>query len=493
MAHNLVVSDEPMRPRAVFRPARPGRPIHPCAVRAYDIRGVAGRDVTAEGVRRLGFAYAALARSRGLRRIAVGRDGRLSSPGLERALVTGLVDGGMSVLRIGLGPTPKLAFAVRALGLDGGLMVTASHNPPNENGIKLLLGAERIHGAALAALVGSSGSPAPGGAAVTVDVSDAYLDALAGAATALRPLKVAWDCGNGATGPMVEQLVRRLPGEHLVLNGKVDGRFPNHHPDPAVAANLSQLQAAVRRGGCDIGFAFDGDGDRIGVVDGSGEPVWSDHLLLFLARDLLARRPGAAVIADVKSSRLLFDGVAAAGGRAVMAPSGYVLVREAMRRQGALLAGELSGHIFFSDEWDGTDDALYAAIRTLAAVSRPGRALADFRRSLPATFATPEMRIPTPRARAVIDQIARLLGRPSADPAMGVRETSADGWWLVRASGTEAKITCRCEAGDPEALERLKGVLRARLQTCGVEPPAELMVQETTGAGCSPSNARASR
>lgn len=446
----------------------PGPCIHPAAVRAYDIRGVAGREVTAAGVRALGLSYAAAARERGLARIAVGRDGRLSSPGLERALVGGLVAGGLQVVRIGLGPTPKLAFAVRRLGLDGGIMVTASHNPPNENGLKLLLGAERLHGAALAELVETPGRPVPGGRAEDASVCEAYVAALARAAAGIRPLSVAWDCGNGATGPAVEQLVRRLPGRHVLLNTAVDGRFPNHHPDPAVAANLAQLGQAVRDNGCDLGIAFDGDGDRIGVVDEAGEPLWADQLLLLLACDLLERRPGAAVVADVKSSRRLFEGVSACGGRPVMAPSGYVLVREAMRRERALLAGELSGHIFFAD-WHGTDDALYAAIRTLAALSRRDRSLGDFRRALPPSCATPELRLPCPNAAEVVREAADRLDLPDLDPAMGIRRDTEDGWWLIRASGTEPKITCRCEADTPDALDRVQASLRAHLKACGVE------------------------
>lgn len=459
-------------PLRALRPARPA--IDPRAVRAYDIRGLAGRQVTAAGVRRLGLNYATLARERGLSRIGVGRDGRLSSPRLERALVAGLVAGGMQVERIGLGPTPKLGFAVRALGLDGGIMVTASHNPPAENGLKLLLGAERIHGEALRSLTSMRGSPAPGGRTRSVSICEDYIAALAAQASDLRPLKVAWDCGNGATGPAVRRLTERLPGEHVLLNAEVDGRFPSHHPDPAVADNLAQLRAAVLAHGCDIGIAFDGDGDRIGVVDETGEPIWADLLLLFLARDLLARRPGCAVVGDVKSSRLLFDGVREAGGLPLMAPSGYVLVREAMQSHGALLAGELSGHIFFADAWDGTDDALYAAIRTLGALSRSGDRLSAFRATLPASFSTPELRIACARASQVVQDAAAMVAHNALDPSLGVRAISDDGWWLLRASGTEPKITCRCESPTPEGLARLRTALAGLLRALGVEPPPGL-------------------
>ena len=388
----------------------------------------------------------------------------------------GLVQGGMAVHRIGLGPTPMLAFAVRRLGLDGGIMVTASHNPPDENGFKLLLGQERLHGAALADLAASRGARAPGGEVVNVDVLDAYVDRLAQAAGGARPLKVVWDCGNGASGPAVERLAARAPGVHRLLHTEVDGRFPNHHPDPAVEANLAELRSTVLAGGFDLGVAFDGDGDRIGVVDEAGEVLWADQLLLFLAREVLAATPGATIVADVKSSAVLFDGVHAAGGRAVMSPSGYVLVRETMRREGALLGGELSGHVFYADRWDGTDDGLYVAARLLCALSRSldlgEGGLAAFRHALPRVVTTPELRIACaePRKSQVLaDVAARLRARGLiVDPALGLRVEDDDGWWLLRGSGTEPKLTLRCEGRDAAALARIKASLAAELAKAGL-------------------------
>jgi phosphomannomutase len=287
-------------------------------------------------------------------------------------------------------------------------------------------------------------------------------------------MRIAWDCGNGATGPAVRRLSRRLAGRHVLLNGDVDGRFPNHHPDPAVAANLEQLGQAVRANGCDLGVAFDGDGDRIGVVDESGAPVASDLLLLYLAGDLLRERPGAGVVGDVKCSQLLFDGVRALGGRAVVAPSGYVLIRQAMRRERALLAGELSGHIFFAERLNGVDDALYAAVRTLAACTRSGETLGAFRARLPASLATPELRIACPGAERIVrETAARAAPGEPFDPAMGLRKTTPDGWWLLRASGTEAKLTGRCEAATPAGLRRLQAEVAGELAVAGLEAPAE--------------------
>ncbi len=442
------------------------------AVRAYDVRGRVGEHFQVSHGRCLGLAYAALARSRGLSRIAVGRDGRLTSPAIEAELVDGLVAGGMEVTRLGLGPTPMTAFAVRQLKLDGAVQVTASHNPPDENGFKLMLGAERIHGAALRELARSTGEPAPGGSVRDADVRELYVERLAEAAVHIPALAVAWDSGGGATGEVVERLVRRLPGRHVLLSTAVDGRFPDHHPDPAVEANLEPLKAAVLREGCDLGLAFDGDGDRIGVVDETGAVIWADQLLLFLAAGLLQAHPGATVVADVKSSGVLFAGVEALGGRAQVAPSGYVLVREAMAKSGARLGGELSGHVFFSDYGDGTDDALYVAVQVLCELGRRGGPLSAFRGSLPAVVATPELRIACPEARkaAVVREVAdRTAGRGGDyDPQLGLRVRSADGWWLLRASGTEPKLTARCEAADAPALDRLVADLRAELATSGI-------------------------
>lgn len=451
-----------------FRPHR----IPPSAVRAYDIRGMVGREIHRPGAYALGLSYAAAAREARVGRIGVGRDGRLSSATLEQALVWGLIDGGLYVERFGLGPTPMLGFAARRRGLEGAIMVTASHNPPGENGFKIMMGHERLYGARLRMLVQRRGGQRRCGWARRIEILDDYVDELVRAADGLSPMKIAWDCGHGATGPVVELLSARIPGEHLLLNTRVDGRFPAHHPDPAVARNLAQLARTVLAHRCDIGVAFDGDGDRLGVVDSRGRIVWADQLLLLLARDLLVRRPGAAVVADVKCSQVLFNGVEQAGGRISLSPSGYVLVREAMQRENAVLAGELSGHIFFGEAWGGVDDALYAAIRTFHAVSRLPGGLAAFYDSLPPTFATPELRLPCPEARKadVVREVAARLAAEGAsfDPGLGLRVERPGGWWLLRASGTEPKLTCRCEASRPEGLEQLRGELRDQLALSGI-------------------------
>ncbi|HEY8570949.1 phosphomannomutase/phosphoglucomutase [Phenylobacterium sp.] len=466
-------SDEVAPQRSYERPVPELKRIRAEAVRAYDIRGVAGRDIDPDGAYALGLAYAASARDAGLSRIGVGRDGRLSSPTLEQALVWGLMDGGLRVERVGLCPTPLLGYAVRELALDGAIMVTASHNPPAENGFKILMGERRVHGEALRKLVEAPCARGACGSSRRLSVIETYVADLLQAAAEMAPLKVAWDCGNGATGPVVERLAPHLPGRHHLLNTRVDGRFPAHHPDPAVAANLSQLAECVVTNGCDLGVAFDGDGDRIGVVDAQGRILWADQLILLLARDLLARTPKATVVADVKCSKVLFDGVEQAGGRAVLSPSGYVHVRETMLAQKALLGGELSGHIFFADGWGGVDDALYAAVRTFLAVSRLPGGLAAFRESLPPSFATPELRIACPEARKaelVAEVAERLAGEgASFDAKLGLRIETADGWWLLRASGTEPKLTCRCESLHPDGLDRLRADLKRHLKLSGLD------------------------
>lgn len=443
------------------------------AIRAYDIRGLAGRDIDRAGAYTLGLSYAGAARKAGVKRVGVARDGRLSSPTLEQALVWGLMDGGLRIERLGIGPTPMLVFAVHELDLGGAIMVTASHNPAAENGFKIFLGEQRVHGDALSALVQSSCERGVCGSARRGSVLDAYVAELARAAKGMAALKVAWDCGHGATAPVIERLAPLLPGHHILLNTRVDGSFPAHDPDPAAPENLAQLADIVIANGCDLGVAFDGDGDRLGVVDAQGRILWVDQLLLLLARDLLARRPGAGVAADVKCSKVLFDGVVAAGGWCELSPSGYVLVRETMLQKGAQLGGELSGHIFFEDGQGASDDAIYAAIQTFQAISRLNGGLAAFRDSLPPSFATRELRIPCPEARKpeVVAEVTQRLAQEGAtvDCRYGVRVETADGWWLLRASGTESKLTCRCESVHPDGLDRLRGELRRQLQLSGIE------------------------
>jgi phosphomannomutase len=446
--------------------ARDAPLVNPRLIRSYDLRGQVGTDLTQADAKALGLSYAAALQSG--RRVAVGYDGRLTSPALETALVAGLVAGGAIVERIGLGPTGMLYHAVHSRDLDGGIMITGSHNPPDQNGFKLLIGKDPVCGAALAALVRQGGHERSCGSAEHVLVLHDYVARLLAASDGADSLCIGWDPGNGATGEVLAHLVERLPGEHRIINGGIDGRFPGHHPDPSVAANLEPLQALVRSQNLDLGIAFDGDGDRIGVVDRDGEILWPDQLILLLAEDLLDTYPGAPIVADVKSSRVLFDGIASAGGRPVMAPSGYVLIREAMLREQAPMAGEMSGHIFFADRWTGTDDALHVAMRLLATLGRID--LASFRARLPRTVATPELRLPCPdalKSEILAAVEAGLDG--SIDRTDGLRVTRPEGWWLLRASGTEPKLTARIEAWDGAGLETLRADLFGRLAHAGLK------------------------
>ncbi|MFN4089136.1 MAG: phosphoglucomutase/phosphomannomutase PgmG [Alphaproteobacteria bacterium] len=451
----------------------------PTILREYDIRGTIGDTLNPADARAIGRAYAKVLSRTGGRRVAVAYDGRLSSPELELALVDGLVRSGCEVLRIGRGPTPMLYFAVWHLDADAGIMITGSHNPPDQNGFKMMLGRKPFYGeqiqeigriAAAADFVDGTGDQRQ------VAVVDEYLDALAAAYTGTRPLRVAWDNGNGAAGEVLQALVARLPGEHVLLNETIDGTFPAHHPDPTVAENLEQIQEAVRSRGCDIGIAFDGDADRIGVVDGQGRIVWADQLLILLARAVLAEHPGATIISDVKASQILFDAIAAAGGRPLMYKTGHSLIKSKMAETKSPLAGEMSGHIFFADRWYGFDDALYVAVRTLSILASSETSFADFRDSLPALVNTPELRFPCPESRkfAVVTEVRDRLAAAGADVdgIDGARVKTADGWWLLRASNTQAVLVARCEAKDEAGLARLKTALAEQLEASAVAVPA---------------------
>ncbi|MSO76010.1 MAG: phosphomannomutase/phosphoglucomutase [Alphaproteobacteria bacterium] len=450
----------------------------PTILREYDIRGIVGKTLSVDDARAIGSAFGAMVWNDGGRRVAVGYDGRHSSPSLEAALVAGLVAAGLDVSRIGLGPTPMLYFSVFNEGLDGGVMVTGSHNPPDYNGFKMMLGLKPFYGEAIQELGRiSAGGPGgrTGGRSRALAIDAAYIDRVVRDHGGGRPLKVAWDAGNGAGGTVLRRITDRLPGTHVLLNDTVDGDFPAHHPDPTVAENLVQLQAAVRREGCDLGIAFDGDGDRIGVVDGEGHILWADQLLVLLARDVLGGRPGATIISDVKASQVLFDAIAEAGGQPLMWRTGHSLIKAKMAETKSPLAGEMSGHIFFADRYYGYDDAFYVAVRTLDILSRSSGSLADFRRRLPPVVNTPELRFPCPETRkfAVLAEVKARLKAAGAtvDDTDGVRVKTADGWWLLRASNTQDVLVARCEAGDEAGLGRLRASLLAELHASDVEAP----------------------
>jgi phosphomannomutase len=452
----------------------------PSILREYDIRGIVGDTLTAADARAIGRVFASIVARAGGRRVAVGYDGRLSSPALEAALVEGLMASGMAVTRIGLGPTPMLYFAATTLETDGAVMVTGSHNPPNYNGFKMMLGRKPFFGQAIAALGAAAAAgdviPESAGREHAEDIRAAYIARLRedydGGA---RALNVVWDPGNGAAGAVLDQLIATLPGTHTVINGAVDGRFPAHHPDPTVPANLKDLIAAVGAQGADLGIAFDGDADRIGIVDDQGEILFGDQIMVLLARDVLRARPGATIIADVKASQVLFDEIKAAGGVPLMWKTGHSLIKAKMAETGAPLAGEMSGHIFFADRWYGFDDALYAAVRLLGILARMAGKLSAARAALPALAATPELRFDCAESRkfATIAEVAARLRAAGAtvNDTDGVRVQTADGWWLLRASNTQAVLVARAEAKDQAGLERLKAAIADQLTRSGLDAP----------------------
>lgn len=452
-------------------------------LREYDIRGTVGKNLNAPDATALGHAFGTMVVRAGGQRVAVGFDGRTHSPGLESALVEGLVATGIKVDRIGLGPTPMLYFAVQHLSADAGIMVTGSHNPPDQNGFKMLVAkhltgggpvySERIK--ELAALSLAANYERAQGSAQKIDVSDAYVARLAQDYRGDRPLKIVWDCGNGAAGDIVQRLIKKLPGEHTVLYAEVDGRFPNHHPDPSEEKNLLDLQAAVTTHKADLGIAFDGDADRIGAVDGQGRSIMGDQLLAIYSADVLKDNPGATVIADVKASQVLFDHIASHGGKPLMWKTGNPHIKVKMAETGAPLGGEMSGHIMFADRYYGYDDAVYAAVRLISLLASSTMSLADLRDSLPVMVTAPQVQINVDERRkfALIDELKERLLREKANVNTmdGVRVTTPDGWWLLRASNTQAVLVARAEARDEAGLTRLKQCLVDEIKACGLEPP----------------------
>ena len=448
-------------------------------LREYDIRGVVGETLFEEDAKAVGRAFGTMVRRAGGKRVAAGYDGRLSSPELAAALREGLASTGLEVVSIGMGPTPMLYFAVYHLDADGGIQVTGSHNPPDYNGFKMMLGKAPVWGEQIQGLGKSSaqGDLETGdGSIEEVDLFEAYVDRLLADFHGTRELSVVWDAGNGASGPAMVELARRLPGRHECLFAEVDGRFPNHHPDPTVPENLEDLIAAVTEGGFELGIAFDGDGDRIGVVDGQGRVLFGDQILQVLAADVLQRHPGATIIADVKASKSLFDEIERLGGKPLMWKTGHSLIKSKMVETKAPLSGEMSGHIFYKDGFYGYDDALYVAIRLLDILARGEKTMADWRDGMVETFNTPEVRFECPEARKfeVITEVKSYLADHGADvdATDGVRVTRPEGWWLLRASNTQPALITRCEATSTEELESLKREVRDALAHVGLTAPA---------------------
>lgn len=463
---------------------------HPSVLREYDIRGTVGATLDAADAYALGRSFATLVLREGRKCVAVGYDGRLSSPMLEEALVAGLCASGADVCRIGLGPTPMLYFATASLPqvLDG-IQITGSHNPPEQNGFKIVFEGGPFFGPDILDLgrLAARGDWVRGdGTAELINIMDDYVERLLLGLDGIAPdaalrfapdgFAIGWDTGNGAAGPVVERLVARWPAgircRHVLLHTPVDGTFPGHHPDPSVEANLTDLRSAVARGRLDFGLAFDGDGDRLGVVDAHGRTLAGDQLLMMLAEDVLRRQAGGTVIADIKTSDAVFERVRALGGTPLMWKAGHSHIKSKMKETGAVLGGEVTGHVFLADDYYGYDDALYAAVRVIAATVHLERSVADLLDAMPKLVNTPELRFPVIEARkfAVIDDVRTRLEGEGADVVAidGVRVTTPDGWWLLRASNTESLLTARAESTSEAGLIRLLAALDAQLAASGV-------------------------
>ncbi|MDN3647030.1 phosphomannomutase/phosphoglucomutase [Pontixanthobacter aestiaquae] len=454
----------------------------PTVLREYDIRGIIGETLGPDDARAIGRSFATLLKRAGGSKVAVCYDGRVSSPILESALVEGLNGSGCDVVRVGMGPTPMLYYAAASANdVDGGIQITGSHNPANYNGFKMVFQGRPFFGEDILTIgrMAEAGDWIDGvGGVEDRDILDEYIDRLVAGfgdidQSALAGLKVGWDNGNGAAGPALEKLAARLPGEHHLLYTDVDGNFPNHHPDPTVEANLEDLRALVAEKNLDFGVAFDGDGDRIGAIDGEGRVIWGDQLLMIYAEELLQRMPGSTIIADVKASRALFDHVSAHGGKPVMWKTGHSLIKSKMKETGSPLAGEMSGHVFFADEYYGYDDALYAGVRLITAAARLGKSVTELRGAMPNMINTPEMRFQVDESRkfAAIDEVKERLANSPAqvDGTDGVRVTTDDGWWLLRASNTQDVLVARAESESEAGLERLMAQIDEQLALSGLE------------------------
>ncbi len=455
---------------------------HSTVLREYDIRGIIGETLGEADAYAIGRGFATLLGRAGGRKIAVGYDGRTSSPMLEEALVRGINDAGLDAVRIGLGPTPMLYYAeASAEDVQGGIQITGSHNPANYNGFKMVFMGRPFFGDDIQQLgrMAAAGDWATGkGGHERREVLHAYvermIEGLAGIdRAALGNLRIGWDAGNGAAGPALELLTQNLPGEHHLLFTEVDGTFPNHHPDPTEEKNLADLKALVADKKLDFGIAFDGDGDRIGAIDGQGRVIWGDQLLMIYAEDLLRMEPGYAIIADVKASRALFERVSQLGGRPLMWKTGHSLIKSKMKEIGAPLAGEMSGHVFFAHQYYGFDDALYAAVRLIAASARLGKSVTELRWAMPQLVNTPELRFQVDESRkfAVIDEVKARLSADGADvdATDGVRVSTADGWWLLRASNTQDVLVARAESSDQAGLDCLMEQIDAQLAASGLK------------------------
>ncbi len=444
--------------------------LDPSLFKAYDIRGIVDASLTPQACEHIGRAYATLARARGQRAVYISRDGRDSGPRLSAALSAGLRAGGLDVIDLGMNATPMLYFACATGDATNGIQITGSHNPPEYNGLKMVLGGDALHGddiLALRDLTVSEAYASGSGALRQASIVEPYLQRIVSDVRLARPMRVAVDCGNGVAGAFAPELLRRLGCQVTELFCEVDGSFPNHHPDPADPHNLEDLQRVLRDGDAEIGLAFDGDGDRLGVVTKNGQVIWPDRQLMLYAADVLTRHPGAPIIFDVKCTANLDPWVRRHGGEPMMWRTGHSLIKARMKQVGAPLAGEMSGHIFFKDRWFGFDDAQYGAARLLELLSRASDPQAELL-GLPDAVSTPELKIPTqPQEQfALCERLQREARFPTArhlHTIDGVRAEYDDGFGLARPSNTTPCVVLRFEARDEQALARIQQEFRQAL------------------------------
>lgn len=438
--------------------------------REYDIRGVAERDMPTEGIVGLGRALGTYLRRQGAPKVNLGRDVRLSGQRLRDALVEGLLAAGCQVTDLGVVPTPILYFSVEHLGAQAGVMITGSHNPADYNGFKTMLGKGTIYGAAIQEvyrILAESDFESGDGTLSTADVTPAYVDEVASSFHFSRRVKVVFDAGNGVGGPTMHAILERLNVDAIETFFEMDGRFPNHHPDPTVEENLELLKTAVRESGAELGIAYDGDADRIGAVDEQGRVVWGDILMLIYGREILTRKPGATFISEVKCSQTLYDELTRLGGNPIMYKTGHSLIKAKMKEEHAELAGEMSGHMFFADRYHGYDDALYAACRLIEIVADSGKPLSAQTAGLPVTVTTPELRVDCADDRkfAIVEKVkAHFQAIRPCNDIDGVRVKFDHGWGLVRASNTQPILVLRLEADTQEHLDAYRAEVEAAVE-----------------------------
>ena len=448
-------------------------------LRAYDIRGIFEKDLNLIDALFLGKSFATLLKKKKLKNVVIGYDGRISSLKIEKELVKGLLSKGIKVYKIGLVPTPLLYFSMYSRKLDSGIMITGSHNPPSYNGFKMLLKNKNIFGKDILdiAKISSKGEFCKNkkGKVKKISMMNKYLLFLINSANIKKNVKVAWDPGNGSSGKIISYLTKKLNGKHYLINEKIDGTFPAHHPDPTVLKNLKQLINLVKKKKCDFGFAFDGDGDRLGVVDDKGKIIFADKIVAFLAKDVLLGKPNSKIILDIKSSQIVFNEIKKLKGRPIFWKTGHSLIKEKMKEIKATFAGEMSGHIFFADKYYGFDDAIYASIRFLNLFSNSNKSLSKIFNNMEKSFNTPELRFNSTETEKfmIVKKLKKILKKEKKKfiAIDGVRYSTKEGWWLVRASNTQNIIVARCEAYSKENLNNVKLNLRKNLKKCCFEVP----------------------